>query len=315
MMEAEDNNNHTTGTRTIRKFVGRLRGNSVGAPTTPPRHDNIASSSSSSSSSLRTSSFPIGTPRASQSPDSQSTSSSSSTRNRRGRNGSQAKDAQSCLDLWNAAYDALQDDPSYSGLVVAYENIISQELPHYMKMGGLHSSFRGKPADERQGLLQEITAAGLEKRRASSTSQADDLAKKVLDSARDQTELVASEYNAAFIAWTGFCTLTPLQVPGSWEDHDKFRQNQSATRDMLVKLNGRVLEFEMNCVCATASAWNAGARNVVRWNTMDQLVDSIIKLEEQVIEIVEQNCTAKVRNTLLMQYRDMDIPSSSVEGS
>lgn len=106
-----------------------------------------------------------------------------------------------------------------------------------------------------------------------------------------------------------------LQVPGSWEDHDKFRQNQSATRDMLVKLNGRVLEFEMNCVCATASAWNAGARNVVRWNTMDQLVDSIIKLEEQVIEIVEQNCTAKVRNTLLMQYRDMDIPSSSVEGS
>lgn len=99
-----------------------------------------------------------------------------------------------------------------------------------------------------------------------------------------------------------------LQVAGSWEDHDKFRQHQSATRDMLVRLNGRVLEFEMNCVCAAASAWNAGARNVVGWNTMDQLVDSIIKLEEQVIETVEQNCTAKVRDTLLMQYRDVDIP-------
>ncbi|KAG5916210.1 hypothetical protein E4U42_007771 [Claviceps africana] len=330
-METKDN--YATGTRTIRRLVGRLRGNSssMGREATISHEYNPATP--------RTSPFGVCTGPACQSFESQSTF---FTRSRRHRNGSQSKDAQHCLDVWNAAYDALRNDRRCSGLVVAYENIISQELPDHLKMGGLNSSFRGKSADERQCLLQEITAAGLKKRRGSSTSPADDLAKKILNSARDQVGRVASEYDAAFVAWTGFCTLTPLlldaivlrpsfrnglvhvvgRIPWYmhaahlldaryWTDDDRFRKTQQATRDTLVKLNRKVLEFEMNCVCATASAWNAAARNVVEWNMMDQLMNNIKELDEQVIETIKLNCAEKTRDNLLAQYRDMDPVSPS----
>ena len=80
---------------------------------------------------------------------------------------------------------------------------------------------------------------------------------------------------------------------------------------MLIKLNRKVLEFEMNCVCAAASAWNAAARNVVEWNTMDQLMNNIKQLEERVIETIKLNCLEKTRDTLLAQYRDMDPVSTN----
>ncbi|KAG5932602.1 hypothetical protein E4U53_001250 [Claviceps sorghi] len=332
-METRDN--HAAGTRTIRRLVGRLRGNgsSMGREATIPIPQEY------NPATPRTSPFSACTCHTCQSLGSQSTF---FTRNRRHRSGSQSKDAQHCLDVWNAAYDALGKDRRCSGLVAAYENIISQELPDHLKIGGLNSSFRGKTADERQCLLQEITAAGLKKRRGSSTSPADDLAKKILNSARDHVGRVASEYDAAFVAWTGFCTLTPLlldaivlrpsfrkglvhvvgRIPWymhaahlldarCWRDDDRFRKGQQATRDMLVKVNRKVLEFEMNCVCATASAWNAAARNVVEWNMMDQLMNNIKELDEQVIETIRLNCGEKTRDNLLAQYRDLDPVSTS----
>ncbi|KAG6010205.1 hypothetical protein E4U21_007682 [Claviceps maximensis] len=333
-METKDTQyNHTTGTRTLRRLVGRLRGNSnsVSDEATIQQNCNLAIP--------RTSPFSICTSQICQPPDTQGTF---FTRNRRTRNDSQSKNAQHCLELWNAAYDALGNDRRCSGLVVAYENIISQELPDHLKMGGLNSSFRGKSADERQCLLQEITAAGLKRRRGSSTSPADDLAKKILNSAREQVGQVASEYDAAFVAWTGFCTLTPLlldaivlrssfrdglvyvvgRIPWymhcahlldarCWKDDDRFRKTQQATKDVLIKLNRKVLEFEMNCVCATASAWNAAARNVVEWNKMDQLVNNIKQLDEQIIETIKLNCVEKDRDILLAQFRDMDPVSTS----
>ncbi|KAG6013771.1 hypothetical protein E4U54_006342, partial [Claviceps lovelessii] len=100
-----------------------------------------------------------------------------------------------------------------------------------------------------------------------------------------------------------------------WRDDDRFRRAQQATRDMLVKLNRKVLEFEMNCVCATASAWNAGARNVVEWNKMEQLMNNIKQLDEQVIETIKLNCSDKDRESLLAQYRDMDPASTSTSTS
>ncbi|KAG6163608.1 hypothetical protein E4U27_002427 [Claviceps purpurea] len=324
-MEAEDiRDNRTTGTRTIRKLVGRLRGN--GSSATISQEQSLATP--------RTSPFQDYTTPICPSPESQN---GFFTRHRRDKNGSQTKHAQYCLDLWNAAYNALRDDRRCAGLVVAYENIISQELPDHLKMGGLNSSFRGKSADERLSLLQEIAAAGLNKRRGSSTSPADDLAKQILLSARDQVGRVASEYDAAFVAWTGLCTLTPLlldaivvrpsfgnglayvvgRIPWymhvaqlldarCWKDDERFRKTLQNTRDTLIKLYRKVLEFEMNCVCATASAWNAAARNVVGWNTIDQLMDSIKELDEQTIETIKLHCSEKVRDALLGQYGDVD---------
>lgn len=199
----EKSSNHASNTSTIKKLVGRLRGSSASAPNTPPREDDDAGHLS------RPPSFRIHTPRMSRSPDSQC---SSSTKKRRGKNGHKVRDAQQALELWNGAYDALRDDPSCTGLVIAYENIISQELPDRLKMGGLNSSFRGKTADQRLELLTAITSAGLEKRRGSKSSQADDVAKIILDAAREQVESVLPEYQAASVAWTGFCTLTPVST-------------------------------------------------------------------------------------------------------
>ncbi|KAG8423359.1 hypothetical protein J3459_008396 [Metarhizium acridum] len=151
---------HPSNTSTIKKLVGRLRGNSVSTPNTPQRDEGYISNSS------RAPSFRIRTPRISRSPDSHC---SSSTK-KRGKNGHYVRDAQLALELWNDAYDALRDDPSCTGLVTAYENIISQELPDHLKMGGLNSSFRSKPVDQRLELLTAITTAGLEKRRRSKIS-------------------------------------------------------------------------------------------------------------------------------------------------
>lgn len=129
----------------------------------------------------------------------------------RSRRASPSPVSQGILETWNAAYDSLADDPSCAGLVVAYETIISNELPDRLKMGGLNSSFRGKTADERLELLTAIASAGLERRRGSDTSQADDLAKKILDQARHYAQATMAQHAAAAIAWTGFCTLTPVR--------------------------------------------------------------------------------------------------------
>lgn len=91
-----------------------------------------------------------------------------------------------------------------------------------------------------------------------------------------------------------------------WKDDERFRKTLQNTRDTLIKLYRKVLEFEMNCVCATASAWNAAARNVVGWNTIDQLMDSIKELDEQTIETIKLDCSEKVRDALLGQYQDVD---------
>ncbi|KAK9440551.1 hypothetical protein VB005_05183 [Metarhizium brunneum] len=319
---------HLSNTSTIKKLVGRLRGNSVSTPSTPQRDDGYTSSSS------RAPSFCIRTSQISRSPDSHC---SSSTK-KRGKNGHCARDAQLALELWNDAYDALRDDPSCTGLVIAYENIISQELPGHLKMGGLNSSFHGKPADQRLELLTAITAAGLEKGRSSKNSQADNSAKVVLDAVRDRVASVVAEYHAASVAWAGFCTLTPLLLDpianqkdfrkglvhvvgriswymhlaellraNSWGAEHQFREQQYAVRERLVNLYQKVLELEMNCVCATASAWNTAAKNVVGWNTLDKVVKDLLDMDAQVVEIVEKHCAERTRETLLQEYLDLDM--------
>ncbi|TWU74956.1 hypothetical protein ED733_005369 [Metarhizium rileyi] len=325
-------NSSSGATSTMKKLVGRLRGNSLTMPSSPPNEGEVSSSS-------RAPSFRIRTPRLSRSPDLQH---SPSAKKRHGKNGHYARDAHLALELWNAAYDALRDEGRCFGLVLAYENIISQELPDHLKIGGLNSSFRGKSANQRLDLLTAITAAGLGKRRGLKDTHADDMVKVVLDVARDQVESVVPAYRAASVAWPGLCTLTPLllepvvnresfrkgllhvvgRIPwymhlaqlllaSSWEVDQRFREQKNETREKLVRLYRKVLEFEMNCVCATASAWNTAAKNVVGWSTMDKLVNSILDLDRQVVQIVETHCAEGIRSTLLHQCSDLDMGSEA----
>ena len=133
------------------------------------------------------------TPRRSPSPESRS---------------AKARRTAASLDLWNAAYDSLADDPGCAGLVRAYESVISQELPPPLKRGGLHSSFRGKTQRERLDLCAAITTAGLQKRNGSCC--ADDMARRMLESAKGQVDGMTCPSRS--IAWAGFCTLTPVRT-------------------------------------------------------------------------------------------------------
>lgn len=126
------------------------------------------------------------------------------------RSKSQNKQAALSLELWNAAYNNLRDNPSSAGLTTTYESIISQELPDDLKMGGLNSSFRGRSDEERLKLFTAIAEAGLHKTRALKSPEVDDSVRVILDSSKDTIESVLAVYPSSAVAWAGICTLTPV---------------------------------------------------------------------------------------------------------
>ena len=107
--------------------------------------------------------------------------------------------------------------------------------------------------------------------------------------------------------------LAQLPLGGSWEAYHQLQDEQRNIREKLVKLYRKVLELVMNCVCATASSWNAAAKNVVKWNTLDNLINTICDLDEQVAQIVRQNCHARAKEALLERFKDLDLSESTGE--
>ncbi|KAK5996467.1 hypothetical protein PT974_01801 [Cladobotryum mycophilum] len=249
-------------------------------------------------------------------------------------------DADVSLELWNTAYNSLRDSPVSTALVTAYEGIITQELPDDLKLGGgMNSSFGDISNDERLKLMGVITDAGLHKRRASNSSQADEPVRVLLGSSKDMIESVWSEYPSAAVAWSGISTLTPLllqtildrvedirsgiihiigripwythlselMISSNWKDDRDFRRQQPHTREYIVTLYRKVLEFQMNCVCAAASTWNHAARNVVGWKDMGSLVESIRDADRQIIEEMERFAKESTKETLLGYSKDLDL--------
>ncbi|UNI18008.1 hypothetical protein JDV02_004309 [Purpureocillium takamizusanense] len=260
------------------------------------------------------------------------------------------KETAETLELWNEVYDALRNNPSTAGLVHVYEAIISQELPDGLKSGGLNSSaLEGKSAEQRLELLRAISAAGLRKRRGSKTAAAasqqqqqqqqqvpdEDLARRMLDEAKDKVESVMPEYpSSGAVAWAGFCTLTPLlldpilqraelraaldraigRIP--WYTHlastlldsnqwsatpspsSSFQTQRGRVRDTAARLCRAVLELEMNCVCAAASAWNPAAKNVVGWAGLAELARRIQDLDARARRVVDRNLGEQARARL-----------------
>ncbi|KAJ6786409.1 hypothetical protein PWT90_03379 [Aphanocladium album] len=310
----------------IRKFVGRLRAGSM----------SLISPRSSSDSSYESRSCPSSSPRRKTSSPRNSLSSLSAAA---------ARDASISLDLWNAVYDGLRDGPSTAGLVLAYESIVSQELPNHMKTGGMSMNFRGKSDDERLRLLQEIMHAGLSKRRGSRTDQDESRARATIDAAKNAIDAVLPVYMSSAVAWAGICTMTPLLMdpilrldymyagvshvlgridfymalstillPGSWRNDTAFRSQQEAVRHQISQQYRKILEFEMNCVCAAASAWNPAAKNVVDWNGLAGMVKAIEDADEEILELVKANTTAVTRYRLLKSYKDLE-PLATAEDS
>ncbi|PHH80396.1 hypothetical protein CDD82_1762 [Ophiocordyceps australis] len=239
---------------------------------------------------------------------------------------------QRSLRLWNQAYDALRDDAACTGLVVAYEKTVSQELPSSFRVEGRgfnSAALGGWQNDERLGLLALVASSGLQRRRASKVSLADEAACRLLESARAAIEAVLPDYPAAVVAWSGFCTLTPLLLdplmqhadmrsalvhvvaripwymalahvasPSSWSLKAEYLRHHEEMHAELLRLYRAVLELEMNCVCAAASIWNMAAKNVIGWESLPDLLDGICRADARVMALVHQYCTPSVQRQL-----------------
>jgi hypothetical protein len=107
--------------------------------------------------------------------------------------------------------------------------------------------------------------------------------------------------------------LSQLLLPESWRDDKDFRANQEKAHDMVLSLYRRVLEFEMNCVCATATSWNMAAKNVVDWQGLVNMDRGIRQENEELGNFIQEHCTESVATRLLALDRDLEVslPSST----
>lgn len=254
-------------------------------------------------------------------------------------------------ELWEEAYDTLRTDPNTANLVVTYESIVSKELPDDLKMVA-HSSLTPADGDKdrRMELVNAIVSAKMNKRRGSKASQTSEMPRVVLEHSQKTVEAAWDEFPSAALAWAGLCTLTPLlidpilrheefyrgmvhiigRIPWYmnlthllrcplWHDADdferrqeEFRASRDRCRDAVLRLYRRVLEFEMNCVCATASAWNSVARHTVRWNGLAELNEQILEADRVARELVMEHVVETTRQARMLSL-DVDLDVEALE--
>ncbi|KPM43256.1 hypothetical protein AK830_g3237 [Neonectria ditissima] len=240
-------------------------------------------------------------------------------------------------DLWNTAYDALKTNLSTAGLVHAYESILSGN--------GVDGGPAGLPGGT-PGRLEVMTAVvetGLARELSTKSDAGDDMARNLLVDARETVASLLDTHPGAAIAWAGVCSLTPLlldpllrhqdtaqaflyltaNIPRftslpqilhqrAWLHQRDYLRLREHTRDAVLALCRRVLECEMNCVCAAASAWNRAARNVVDWHGWQAMANRMREADEELARDVEQYATEEVRALL---RRDGEAVRASLSGS
>ncbi|KAJ4321212.1 hypothetical protein N0V84_005459 [Fusarium piperis] len=269
-------------------------------------------------------------------------------RNSHSRRGSAAEEERARdIELWNAAYDALKKDARSNGLVLAYENIIGHELPEAHRPG-----HHGNPnelsmdGERRLELMSMIASSGLN-REVSVTSKSDsgdDDAREILVKARSTVASLMPQQPSAAVAFAGICSLTPLLLdpllrhddlrsgfvhliatiphymslarctyPSSWTSPDDYERLQLQVRQTLLDLYRRILEYEMNIVCAAASAWNMAARNVVDWQGWRAMDDAVREKDVELMGDIEKYGTDEAR--ALMEERKKPVPEGGGRGS
>ncbi|KAH7323042.1 hypothetical protein B0I35DRAFT_192482 [Stachybotrys elegans] len=332
----------------IRRFVGRFRSNSSPKPSKakpskrsasaspPSRRAAVAAPPPSSSSSSQQQQQPRIKQR------SRTIGASPSVRIAPRQYQTYARDADISLGLWSSAYDFLGDRSSTAGLVLAYESIISQELPDQLKVG-INTTLRNHPKERRLELVTAIALNGLRKRRASKATVVDEFSRQILDASKDSVGLMLDAYPSVALAFTGICALTPLPLdpvlrkgemragvryvagriqwymylsqllmPETWRSGSSFRaqQEMGQTRELVEKLYRKVLEFEMNCVCASAISWNNAAKNVVGWQSLGALLEAIREADAELARYIDAYCTESARARLLPLNKDFDAVST-----
>ncbi|KAF4974413.1 hypothetical protein FZEAL_8687 [Fusarium zealandicum] len=236
------------------------------------------------------------------------------------------------VELWNTAYDALKRDTTSAGLVTAYESIIAHALPDALRPDH-HGNTNGLPqeGERRFELMSMIATSGLSREVSaeSKNDSGDDDAREILVDARATISRMLEKQASAGIAWAGICSLTPLLLdpllrhkelrcglvhltdtiphfmalprtlhPASWSSPEDFQRIQPHVRQTLLDLYRRILEYEMNIVCAAASAWNMAARNVVDWQGWEAMDDAVRAKDHELMADVKRYGTDELKALL-----------------
>ncbi|KAF4460411.1 ankyrin repeat domain-containing [Fusarium albosuccineum] len=318
---------HHGGTSRVKRIVGKIRRHSH-----PPRHDSVSKSPSISPLSSP------GAPNTSSTCPIPHIGCHHRHSGRSSRRGSATEEQERIhdLELWNTAYDALKRDSRAAGLVLAYESIIAHGLPDTLRPGH-YGNPNGLPAehDKRLELMTMIATSGLNREvtPASKADSGDNDAREILVEARATIASLVTEQPSVSLAWSGICSLTPLLLdpllrhddlrsgfvhltdtiphymtlpralhPSSWTSPAEYQRLQPHTRQTLLDLYRRLLEYEMNIVCAAASSWNMAARNVVDWQGWKAMDDAVREKDDELRGDMEKYGTEEVK-ALISQKR------------
>lgn len=99
-----------------------------------------------------------------------------------------------------------------------------------------------------------------------------------------------------------------LLLRDSWKQGADFDRLADSTRDRISRIARKALEFEMNVICATASAWNAQAKNTVRWANLPNLVAELLEMDQELAEHIEAYAGESVVAEFARRYRDFVEP-------
>lgn len=315
----QDTQKHSGGI--VKRLVGRVR---TGTNTPATSSESSPAPEELSRPPRRRTTFKLGTL------STKSSSADVTSRKRR-------RDDSVCLGLWDEAYDSLRLKPKTTSLVTTYESIIAQELPDNLK-ASVNSAISSDDPARRLELLEIVAANGLKKRRGSNNSSVNESVKAFVNEFKGAIEETWERYCATPVAWAGICTMTPLLVEtimskecikdgilhttgrlswymhlsllllgDNWQDLNVFMEKHENTRTALVDLYARLLEFEMNCICASASSWNNAAKHVVAWQGFPDLVKELEEADAEMYRFVEEHAAEKIKADLLSRNRTMEL--------
>ncbi|KAL6889134.1 hypothetical protein GGI43DRAFT_416551 [Trichoderma evansii] len=246
------------------------------------------------------------------------------------------------LELWTAAYNSIRDSLRSSGLVTVYESILCQELPN-QSIGGINQTLP-RSDDDRLKQLIRITESGLRKCRGANCP-IDNYARVLVKMSKKIIKSVWADYPSTAVAWSGITILTPLllgptmqiddmkrgalhvigRIPwymalsevmlaSGWKSDADYNREKDGVRERLLKLYRKVLEFEMNCVCAAASTWNNAAKNVVQWHALGSLVRDIETLDNELAELINTYIARGVAESILRHNSDLKLDPLECQG-
>lgn len=97
----------------------------------------------------------------------------------------------------------------------------------------------------------------------------------------------------------------------SWKSPIDHQRIAPQMRQTLIDLYRRLLEYEMNIVCAAGSAWNMVARNVVNWKGWTAMIEAVRDKDDEITRHVSKYGADEMRTTIgnASEYRKESLPA------